>query len=507
MARGLDWEFINLDPNVKYIYDVTYIPDKGFLASISHTSFFYIFSPDGRTWSLVGGKSSGSIYGVASHHGKVVGVGASGKVYISSDTDIGTLTVRETYLSTNLTSVTYGNGVWVSVGNSSSIATSIDDGESWTFQKVNNAAFRPITFRKVIYIDDIGFFAFGAKGTWEGTAIFHSVDGLTWNEVTSGSIMPFGATGACKGKDKLIAVYGITDSISQSFERSAYSLDGFSWSSGNLDTSNMYAAVCMGKDDEGKTQYVSVGVVTSGSSATNNYIIALSDNGINWTKTIQSYSSIITWGNIIYVKGIYIAVGSTNTSQGVLMVSGEFDPNETDPNEPEPPEFSYKKVGRLRIAIVNTPVLPPGAPITLPPMDDTFKYYIISLQEYNVGTPIYHAEWRAEVFDSNEIKYRPVTGSNWALRTEKLSPGVRIRRYYWNNSTKTWVSSNPGSIYKNPNGTYFETNISNKHLSTNFPLISITGEIGFMPTYFKVLNPRRVNQNEFNKIRLYKKEV
>lgn len=48
-----------------------------------------------------------------------------------------------------------------------------------------------------------------------------------WTKITSGEIMTFGASGACKGKDKFISVNGHTAFIGRDFEKSAYSYDGF----------------------------------------------------------------------------------------------------------------------------------------------------------------------------------------------------------------------------------------------------------------------------------------
>lgn len=365
MARGYNWESIDLSSTgIRSIYDVLYIPNKGFLASGSHSEKFCIFSTDARNWTPIGTRPLGFGHGNISsmgHNpvtGRVIGVG-SGYVYRSSDDDLETWAITQLIYVGNYTSVAYGNGIWVAVGLSNSVITSLDDGETWNEMVVRYtpSSLHSIDFRKVIYVEDTGFFIFGTKAiNWQGTNVFHSIDGLNWTKITSGEIMTFGASGACKGKDKFISVYGHHELIGIDFEKSAYSYDGFTWHEGNIGTKDIFKVITAGKDDAGQEQFVAFGnEVSRGdvySYITTNYKIAVSSNGINWdyiTGTLMT-SSIITWCQVIYVKGIYIAVGGASSqggasTQGVMMISGEFDHDES--NEP-----TYGLIGRLMRAVL-----------------------------------------------------------------------------------------------------------------------------------------------------------
>ena len=155
--------------------------------------------------------------------------------------------------------------------------------------------------------------------------------------------MTFGASGACKGKDKFISVNGDPAFIGIDFEKSAYSYDGFTWHEGNIGTKDIFSVITAGKDDAGQEQFVAFGNEVSGSNIAT-YKIAVSSNGINWDYITETFSSRILWWQVIYVKGIYIAVGEA-ASQGVMMISGEFDHDES--NEP-----TYGLIGRLMRAVL-----------------------------------------------------------------------------------------------------------------------------------------------------------
>lgn len=351
MARGYNWESIDLSSTgMSSIYDVLYIPNKGFLASGPHSEKYCIFSTDARNWTPIGTRQQtvrGTISSMGHNPvtGRVIGVGSGRHVYRSSDDDLETWAITQLIYVGNYTSVAYGNGIWVAVGLSNSVITSLDDGETWNEMVVRyTPSSQPIDFRKVIYVEDTGFFIFGTKASWQGTSVFHSIDGLNWTKITSGEIMSFGASGACKGKDKFISVNGHTAFIGRDFEKSAYSYDGFTWHEGNIGTKDIFRVITAGKDDAGQEQFVAFGNEVSGSNITTNYKIAVSSNGINWDYITETFSSPILWWQVIYVKGIYIAVGGA-TSQGVMMISGEFDHDES--NEP-----TYGLIGRLMRAVL-----------------------------------------------------------------------------------------------------------------------------------------------------------
>ena len=166
MARGYNWESIDLSSTgMSSIYDVLYIPNKGFLASGPHLEKYCIFSTDARNWTPIGTKQLGSGSFLSMGHnpvtGRVIGVGTGAYVRLSSDDDLETWARTQSIYVGNYISVAYGNGIWVAVGYSNKVITSLDDGETWNEMVVRyTPSSQPIDFRKVIYVEDTGFFIF-----------------------------------------------------------------------------------------------------------------------------------------------------------------------------------------------------------------------------------------------------------------------------------------------------------------------------------------------------------
>jgi len=150
---------------------------------------------DGTTWtSRTSGFGATDIYGVGYGDGLYVTVGDSGK--LTTSTDGTTWTTRTSgFGSTNIYGVGYGDGLYVAVGDSGKLTTS-PDGTTWT---TRTSGFGTTDIWGVTYGDGL-YVAGGGSGT-----LTTSTDGTTWTTRTSG----FGTTtiwGVTHGDGLYVAV-------------------------------------------------------------------------------------------------------------------------------------------------------------------------------------------------------------------------------------------------------------------------------------------------------------
>jgi hypothetical protein len=139
-------------------------------------------SPDGISWTKRTSGISNSPLGVTYGNGLFVSVGKSGTILTSTDGT--TWTERTSGISEYLYGVTYGNGLFVTVGWEGTILTS-SNGTSWT-KRTSGTSNRlwGITYGNGLFVT-VGnglFVTVGENGT-----ILTSTDGTTWTERTSGT--------------------------------------------------------------------------------------------------------------------------------------------------------------------------------------------------------------------------------------------------------------------------------------------------------------------------------
>lgn len=131
-------------------------------------------SPDGVEWISVDSVTTNNLRAVTYGNGLFVGVGEDGAI-VTSDDGI-TWVNRISGTTSNLYGVTYGGNTFVAVGSDSSVLTS-SDGTHWTIETPSN----PADFRGVTYGNDL-FVAVGYGGT-----MLTSSDGMTWTARDSGT--------------------------------------------------------------------------------------------------------------------------------------------------------------------------------------------------------------------------------------------------------------------------------------------------------------------------------
>ena len=150
------------------------------------SSITQIVALGGITWTTsTSGFGATAIRSVTYGDGLYVAVGDSGKLTTSPD-GITWTTRTSGFGATAIRSVTYGDGLYVAVGDSGTMTTS-PDGTTWT---TRTSGFGTTLIFRVTYGDGL-YVAVGSSGT-----MTTSTDGITWSTRTSG----FGTT----------AIYGVT---------------------------------------------------------------------------------------------------------------------------------------------------------------------------------------------------------------------------------------------------------------------------------------------------------
>jgi len=237
-----------------------------------------IVTPEGgTTWTTrTSGFGTTTIRDVTYGDGVYVAVGDSGK--LTTSTDGTTWTTRTSGFTSYIFGVTYGDGLYVAVGDSGVMTTSTD-GITWTSR---TSGFGTTRIYGVTYGDGL-YVAVGSSGT-----MTTSPDGTTWTTRTSG----FGTTriyGVTYGDGLYVAV-GSSGTMTTS-------PDGTTWTTR---TSGFGTTYIWGVT-YGDGLYVAVG--ESGKLTT-------STDGITWATRTSGFGATTIWG-VTYGDGLYVAVGSS----------------------------------------------------------------------------------------------------------------------------------------------------------------------------------------------------
>ena len=184
--------------------------------------------------------------------------------------------------SSNWSSVTYGNGRFVAVGNGSNTAAYSTDGITWT------AVTMPSSGHWISATYGNGRFVAVAS---RDTTAAYSTDGITWTAVTMPSSGHWSFV--TYGNGKFVAVaYGSNTA--------AYSTDGITWTAATMPSSSGWK---FGTYGNGK--FVAV--------TDNRNKAAYSTDGITWTAVTMPSSG--SWSSVTYGNGRFVAVGNgSNTA-------------------------------------------------------------------------------------------------------------------------------------------------------------------------------------------------
>ena len=171
-------------------------------------------------------------------------------------------------------SVCYGNGKYVAVTDSTTMAYSTD-GITWTQGTMPSTQ----QWRSVCYGNDK--FVTVAESS---NIMAYSTDGISWIRGT----MPINTfwQSVCYGNGKYVAISYATNVM-------AYSTDGISWTQGTMPSRQSWYSVCYGNG-----KYVAAG----GNTTT----MAYSTDGITWTQGTMPINTF--WQSVCYGNGKFVAV-------------------------------------------------------------------------------------------------------------------------------------------------------------------------------------------------------
>ena len=184
-SNGVDWDTTNL---IDAVNDVAY--GDGIFVSTGHGGIIYT-STDGNTWVTRSSGANGQLKGVVYGGGNFVVVGTYGSITTSSNGSSWTLRKSD---DGELNSVSYGIGKYVVVGSTNQIYVS-NDSINWKSVNSNtNRHLKDVTFGNDIFV------AVGNGGT-----IVTSGDGETWSLQTNGTCCEHLA-GVTYGKNIFLSV-------------------------------------------------------------------------------------------------------------------------------------------------------------------------------------------------------------------------------------------------------------------------------------------------------------
>ena len=238
----------------------------GTIASVAKTP------PTDGTWLAC----DGSVYLQASYAALYAELG----LLANSPDGAGAWTQRVLPVSAYWQSVTYGDGVFVAVAYSSSIAATSPDGITWTQRTLpTSASWSSVTYGNGVFV------AVAQSSTIAAT----SPDGITWTQ----RVLPVSAywQSVTYGNGVFVAVAQSSSSIA------ATSPDGITWTQRTLPTSTSWYSVTYGNG-------VFVAVAQSST------IAATSPDGITWTQ--RTLPTSVDWYSVTYGNGVFVAVAQSS---------------------------------------------------------------------------------------------------------------------------------------------------------------------------------------------------
>ena len=219
-------------------------------------------------------------------NGVFVAVGNDGMM---SSPDGITWTIRSTAEYSNWTSVTYGNSLFVVVA-SNKVMTS-PDGIAWT----SRTAAADNYWNSVTYGNGL-FVAVAGSGT--GNRVMTSPDGIAWTSQTSAADNEWYSV--TYGNGLFVAV-----AFSGTGNRVMTSPDGIIWTSRTAGTNNSWTSVTFGNG-------LFVAVAYSG---TGNRVMT-SPNGITWTSRTAAAGN--AWRSVTFENNLFVAVSNDGTGNRVM---------------------------------------------------------------------------------------------------------------------------------------------------------------------------------------------
>ena len=283
----------------------------------NYLSYDVVYSNSIKDWTThIVGSNFMSYYAITYGNNMFIAVGDSGQIATSTD---GTKWTKRQIGTNNYYAITYGDGVFVGVGGAGEIATSTD-GTKWTTKFVGSSSYHAITYDNGVFV------AVGYNGQ-----IATSANGIDWEIQTVGSER---YEAIAYGNNKFVAV-GYNGQISTS-------TNGIDWETQTIGRSyfaiiyanNMFVAVGNAGQIATSTNGIDWETQTVGSknynaiTYANNKFVAVGNSGqsstsidgLFWeTQTIRNY---VVYNAITYGNGVFVAVGKDNYSVASTSIDG-----------------------------------------------------------------------------------------------------------------------------------------------------------------------------------------
>jgi hypothetical protein len=291
-------------------------------------------TPAGSTWTAQSAATANSWRSVTYGNGVFVSVASSGPNQVMTSSDGITWTARTGIEVNSWKSVTYGNGLFVAVANSGTdrVMTS-PDGVTWTARAAAEAnGWQSVTYGNGLFV------AVSSDGT---NRVMTSPDGITWTarSATEANLW----WGVAYGNSFFVAVS--RDGIN----RVMTSPDGITWTARSATEANSWRDVVYGGglfaavsyDGTNRTMTSPDGITWTARSsnsawlkigygndqfiAVGNNSIASSEDGVTWTSQISPESN--AWQAIAFGNNTFVALSDNGTNRVMTSVaSGCSDP-------------------------------------------------------------------------------------------------------------------------------------------------------------------------------------
>jgi len=229
--------------------------------------------------------------------------GGSTKGLIATSTDGINWTGRSTNVFTNYVSdVTYGNGLWVALGNAGNSVATSTDGLTWTG-------------RGIIFVNLSARVAYG-NGLWvavgypenipSGNTIVTSTNGINWTGRSTQSSGVFSSQGTDVAYGKDASNNNLWVAVGQGGNGIATSTDGITWTGRGSTVLSYGWSVAYGN-----------GLWVVGGNGK----VATSTDGITWTARISSALDKVT--SVVYANNLWVATNNiyNNVSQTTIATS------------------------------------------------------------------------------------------------------------------------------------------------------------------------------------------
>jgi hypothetical protein len=213
-------------------------------------------------------------------------------VTTTTDVNAAGWTTSNSFGSTAINDVAYGNGLWVAVGLSGKIATSAD-GITWTQRTLGNTrALFSVAYGNGRWV------AVGNSDAFSTPCAYSSTDGITWSQVIASESTNAYSLTEVTYKNNIWVIVGRKGNANQN-PLIFVSTNGTSWTQKTYTTNNGVYPVSV---DYGNGKWIAI----------TNYqdIVVSTDNGTTWVSSSPSVFSSLSFTKIVYGNNSWVVLRS-----------------------------------------------------------------------------------------------------------------------------------------------------------------------------------------------------